>query len=180
MVAELPDRTVQYSLPVAGGRDGALCWLACLPWPQPQASHRGRSKEKAGGGGGGKEEKGDDAAARRRVDWAGWPSIGLDWIGRTARPRTAAAARIRCSGPDSVAHQVCRAAPRRAARRPAPPGIWQTAGISRRFCSRFALPDTRVNTVRAWFGSPLLLHLVGVLLTTLASGVRVLVLMETV
>lgn len=120
MVAELPDRTVQYSLPVAGGRDGALCWLACLPWPQPQASHRGKSKEKAGGGGGGKEEKGDDAAARRRVDWAGWPSIGLDWIGRTARPRTAAAARIRCSGPDSVAHQVCRAAPRRAP--PRPPG----------------------------------------------------------
>ncbi|CAN6239346.1 unnamed protein product [Urochloa humidicola] len=38
---------------------------------------------------------------------------GLDGIGRTtARPRTAAAARIRCSGPDPVAPPVCRAAPR--------------------------------------------------------------------
>ena len=88
---------------------------------------------------------------RRRVDWG--LGGGLWAIGRTARPRTAAAARIRCSRPDSVARRVCRAPPRRA------PGIWQAVGIS---C-------LRVNTVGRvwWFGSvsaggcigPCLVHL---------------------
>jgi hypothetical protein len=83
-------------------------------------------KEKAGGGGGGggKEEKGDATAQARGLE------VAFDWIGRTARPRTAAAARIRCSGPDSVAHRC--AAPRAA---PAPGDLAGRRDLAK-ICSR--------------------------------------------
>ena len=84
-------------------------------------------KEKADGGGGGKEEKGDAAAQARGLGGG----LRLDWIGSTARPRTAAAARIRCSGPDSVAHRC--AAPRAA---PAPGDLAGRRDLAQ-ICSHF-------------------------------------------
>jgi len=119
VVAHGRSRTVQ---PVAGGRvrgDGATLLqrpavaAACAQPLRVVWKSRRKPMEEEG-----KEEKGDAAPARG--------GLGVARIGRTARPRTEPAARIRCSGRDPVAPRCAAPFPRR--RRPSftrgSDGIW--------------------------------------------------------
>jgi hypothetical protein len=104
---------------VVAGRSAGLPW----PQPQPEPARCGKSRRKPAEAEAEVGRKRKEMLPRRRVDWR-WPSIGL----------AARHGRVLLQPPGFAVRAPIlwrTAVPRRAP--PRPPGIWQAAGISRRF-----------------------------------------------